>query len=156
VETTTRTPPPQLQLIGAAVALAAAMITGFAFPDRSFGHRFEAMETHFDERFEAIERRLDSVDRRVDRVEDRLDRIEEKVDDLNRRDHALAERVTIVETVWMSPVARAPRGGPFWRTSASGGRSRLRVGIGRRLTNLQQPDLVEKVPQHPDALHRLL
>ena len=74
-----------MAVIGTAVALATFVAyLSFTIEDR-VNQRFENLENHMDQRFDAVDRRFEGVDQRFERVDQRFNALERKIDDVNGR-----------------------------------------------------------------------
>ena len=94
-----------IMIVGAAVALAALMVTmigslrrdidkrfdGF---EKRFEERFLGIEKRFDERFEGIEKRFEGIDRRFEDIDKRFDGIDRRLDGIDTRLRSVEQGVS--------------------------------------------------------------
>ena len=74
-----------IMIVGAAIALAALIVTMIGSLRRDIDKRFDGVERRFDARFEDIDKRFDGIDKRLDGIDTRLRSVEQGLSEVKGR-----------------------------------------------------------------------
>ena len=108
-----------IMFVGAAVALAALIVTmigslrrdmdkRFDGVEKRFDERLRGLEKRFDERFVGIDKRFDSVDKRFDGVDKRLDGVDTRLRSVEQGVYETKGRLAFMESYILGRKESAP------------------------------------------------